>query len=112
MNKEFQYPMPNRDDLSEDTAVWLAARIVGQPDDRGGAMWMGSETWGLVIDALMEHQQSSEKRKAGNSASSSDMRAEACSYLIKLINHMATIQTPTPLVEYDVNFKTTAPCWR
>jgi hypothetical protein len=109
---EMQHPHPDRSALSEDTATWLAAEIVGEPDDRGGAIWMGCETWGLVIDALMEHQQASERRKVGNSESTCDMRAEACAYLIQLMNHMATIRKPTPLIEYGANFKTVVPVWR
>lgn len=48
-------------------------------------MWMSHETWGLVVDALIEHEASSRRRKDSNSESTSDMRAEACSRLIQIL---------------------------
>jgi hypothetical protein len=39
--------------------------------------------WGVVIDALVEHAASSRARKAVNSASTSDERAEICERMVK-----------------------------
>jgi hypothetical protein len=41
--------------------------------------------WGIVIDALVEHRASAERRKAANSESTSDTRADACARMIAAI---------------------------
>lgn len=79
--------MPDDQPSSSDLDAWFCAKQVGQWSSRGGAVWMGNETWGLVIDALIEHEAASQRRKSGNPESRSDMRAEACSRLIKLLTH-------------------------
>jgi hypothetical protein len=52
--------------MSEDLDVWFCAEQLGPWSLRGGAMWMGHETWGLVADALIEHEASSRRRKDGS----------------------------------------------
>lgn len=65
-------------------------------DDRGGAIWLSREEWGVVTDALIEHKASALARKAGNVESTSDERATMCTDLIGRINDAAAPVTPTP----------------
>jgi hypothetical protein len=55
----------------------------------GFALRLDREQWGVVIDALIEHRASATRRKAGNSASTSDVRADMCADLIGQINAAA-----------------------
>jgi hypothetical protein len=55
----------------------------------GFDMWLDRESWGVIIDALIEHRGSATKRKAGNSESTSDMRADLCAELIGQIGTRA-----------------------
>jgi len=54
-------------------------------DDFGATVQLGREEWGVVIDALIEHQASASARKSGNSESTSDVRVDTCSGLISMI---------------------------
>jgi hypothetical protein len=50
------------------------------------ALAFDRESWGLIVDALIEHRASAEQRKSANSASTSDIRADLCADLIVKIN--------------------------
>lgn len=55
-----------------------------------GAEWQRSSTLsredaGIIIDALIEHEESTRARKAGNPESTCDERAEACIRLIRVL---------------------------
>lgn len=65
-----------------------------QMDGQGGAIWLSREEWGVVIDALIEHQESALTHKAGNSESTSDERAAICADLIGRIGAAAAYSPP------------------
>lgn len=63
-------------------------------DDFGATVQLGREEWGVVIDALIEHQASASGRKSVNSESTSDVRSGICSGLIGMLGD-ALSATPT-----------------
>lgn len=82
-------------------------------DERGGALWLSREEWGVVTDALIEHRESAGVRKAANSESTSDDRATMCAALIGRIGAAARHLRPerSSVPEYGA-FPTTVPVWR
>lgn len=55
-------------------------------DRRGGSVWLDREEWGVVLDALIREAAHAAQRKAGNPASTSDVRADLCNAIIGKIN--------------------------
>lgn len=75
----------------------MAGRIgsaVLKVDDFGATVQLGREEWGVVIDALIEHQASASGRKSVNSESTSDVRSGICSGLIGMLGDVLSA-TPT-----------------
>lgn len=78
------------------------ARVPADPerpilaDTRGATVWFSREDWGVVIDALIEHTASAQRRKAGNSESTSDVRVEACGRMIGALT--SALADPAPLL--------------
>jgi len=63
-------------------------------DLRGGTAYFNLDEAGVVIDALIEHRASAEKRKSTNSASASDERANMCASLIGRLSTLASAHLP------------------
>jgi hypothetical protein len=63
----------------------MAGDLRNTPDWRGGSFWFSREDWGVITDALIEHRESATRRKAANSESTSDERADTCVRLIETI---------------------------
>lgn len=77
------------------SSVMLALEPTEKGLEAGDLVIRGSrEEWGVVVDALIQHREHAEDRRAANPESTSDVRADMCVDLIQRINRLASTEEP------------------